>query len=116
MPVPTRSTGDLAVAVTSWPDFDFTGAGEDGGRYVLTVNSYHGTILAAGDDTSTARAAGAVPSASRAELEQRLRQLQRQPDLRRRDADFTETVPELLARAPRIAPLWDDLDAPGRAS
>src|SRR5262249_4000507 len=44
---------DLAVAVPPFPDFGFTGAGEDSGRYVLSVRKYRGTILAAGDDTAT---------------------------------------------------------------
>jgi hypothetical protein len=43
----------LAVAVSTFPDLEFTGAGEGSGRYVLQINRYRGTLLAAGDDTST---------------------------------------------------------------
>jgi uncharacterized protein YaiE (UPF0345 family) len=105
---------DLTVAVSAFPDLEFTGAGEEGGRYVLTVNRYRGEILtAAGDDTSTPvsfdphftfRFQGTNWNRVFVNSNGNL-------TFGTGSADFTETVPELLAGAPRIAPLWDDLDA-----
>ena len=42
--------GTYAVGVSTYPDFGFTGAGGDFGRYVLNISSYRGTILPVGDD------------------------------------------------------------------
>jgi hypothetical protein len=102
---------NLAVGVTTWPDFDFTGDGSPGGRYVLNITKYRGTILPAGDDTSTAVPLGftfryqgqnwsTVSVNSNGSL-----------TFGAGDTDFSESVPEFLAGPPRIAPLWDDLDA-----
>lgn len=102
---------NLAVAVTTYPDVGFTGAGGPGGRYVLTVNRYRGTVLPAGDDTATEVPLGfgfryqgqtwnSVFVNSNGNL-----------TFGAGDEDFSESVPELLAGPPRIAPLWDDLDA-----
>lgn len=44
---------NLAVAVSALPDLEFNGRGEDFGRYVLSVREYRGTVVPAGDDTST---------------------------------------------------------------
>jgi len=44
---------NLAVAVSAFPDLEFNGTGEDFGRYVLSVRKYRGTVVPAGDDTST---------------------------------------------------------------
>jgi hypothetical protein len=103
---------NLAVAVSTFPDLTFDGSGEDFGRYVLSLRKYRGQILDAGDDTSTDVAFPGFtfpyqgtnwPSVS----------VNSNGNLTfgTGDADFSETVPELLAGPPRIAPLWDDLDA-----
>lgn len=102
---------EVAVAVSTFPDVDFTGAGEGAGRYVLSITKYRGTILAAGDDTSTPVTLGfnfpfqggnwgSVFVNSNGNL-----------TFGAGDADFSESVPEFLAGPPRIAPRWDDLDA-----
>jgi hypothetical protein len=110
--VPTSVASiDLAVAVTSWDDPDFDGAGGvTGGRYVLHVQSYRGEVLAAGDDTSTevelarpfffqGRRWTSVFVNSNGNL-----------TFGAGNTDFSESVAELLAGPPRIAPLWDDLN------
>ena len=56
--------GTYAVGVTTWPDPDFSGDGGDFGRYVLTINSYRGTVIAPGDDGSR-RCAASMGSSSR---------------------------------------------------
>jgi hypothetical protein len=48
--VTAPADGEYALAVGTYPDFDFTGAGQDSGRYVLTVDAYHGQVLPLGDD------------------------------------------------------------------
>jgi hypothetical protein len=110
---PSPAVWDLAVAVTSWddPDFDGTG-GVTSGRYVLYVNSYQGTILPAGDDTSTEvpisfpfRYQGANRTSVFVNSNGNL-------TFGAGDTDFSEGVPDFLAGPPRIAPLWDDLFAP----
>jgi len=102
---------DLTVAVSSFPDFEFTGAGEEGGRYVLTVNSYRGEILPAGDDTSTPVPLGFNFRFQGTNWNSVFVNSNGNLTFGAGNGDFTETVPELLAGAPRIAPLWDDLDA-----
>ncbi len=99
------------MAVTTFGDFGFTGAGDGGGRYVLSIRSYRGSVLAAGDDTSTAlplatpfRYQGQNWSSVFVNSNGNL-------TFGAASSDFSETVPELLAGPPRIAPLWDDLDA-----
>jgi hypothetical protein len=103
---------NLAVAVSTFPDFTFNGSGTDFGRYVLSLRKYRGQILDAGDDTSNEvpfpgfsfpYQGSNWPSVfvnSNGNL-----------TFGTGDPDFSESVGELLALSPRIAPLWDDLDA-----
>ena len=60
------ATANYFVGVTTWPDFGFTGAGLDFGRYVLAIHSYRGTILALSTTTaSTCRWASTSRSRAR---------------------------------------------------
>jgi hypothetical protein len=102
---------DLTVAVSAFPDFTFTGAGDEGGRYVLAVNRYRGEILPAGDDTSTPVPLGFNFRFQGTNWNTVFVNSNGNLTFGAGNGDFTETVPELLAGAPRIAPLWDDLDA-----
>jgi hypothetical protein len=104
---------DLTVAVSAFPDVTFTGAGEEGGRYVLTVNSYRGEILPAGDDTSTPVPLGFNFRFQGTNWNSVFVNSNGNLTFGAGSGDFSETVPELLTGAPRIAPLWDDLDASG---
>ena len=108
--------GTYAVGVSTFPDLGFTGAGGDFGRYVLNISSYRGTILPVGDDdavevgfsTFAFPFQGTNWSSVFVNGNGNL-------TFGAADADFTETVAELLAGPPRIAPLWDDLFAPNGA-
>jgi hypothetical protein len=104
---------DLAVAVSAFPDLDFNGDGGEGGRYVLYVNRLRGEILAAGDDTSTEVSIpfffpyqGATRTSVFVNSNGNL-------TFGVGSTDFSESLPEFLSGPPRIAPLWDDLDARG---
>ncbi|HEY6546748.1 MAG TPA: hypothetical protein VI589_02545, partial [Vicinamibacteria bacterium] len=107
---------NLAVAVTSWPDFDFNGSdGVTGGRYVLSVNKYQGEILATGDDTSTEVTLAKPFRFQGQDWNSVFVNSNGNLTFGAGDGDFSESVAEFLAGAPRIAPLWDDLDArPGQ--
>jgi hypothetical protein len=107
---------NLAVAVTSWPDFDFNGTeGVTGGRYVLSVNKYRGEILDTGDDTSTEVALARPFRFQGTNWNSVWVNSNGNLTFGAGDADFGESVGEFLAGPPRIAPLWDDLDAsPGQ--
>ena len=102
---------NLAVAVTTFPDFGFTGAGDGGGRYVLSIRSYRGSMLAAGDDTSTPLALATPFRYQGQNWSSVFVNSNGNLTFGAASTDFSETVPELLAGPPRIAPLWDDLDA-----
>jgi Bacterial pre-peptidase C-terminal domain len=110
--------GNYKVGVTTWPDFTFTGTGFESGRYVLSIRSYTGTLLPVTDDGSVevplttfqfpfhGTSWSSVFVNGNGNL-----------TFGAGNADFSETVPELLNGPPRIAPLWDDLAAtsPGPA-
>lgn len=107
---PITTTGFYYLAVTTWPDFDFTGDGTPGNRYVLEARTVHGTPISLGDDTSLE-----VPLAfsfpyqgqnyssvfvnSNGNLSFGIG-----------SGDFSESVFDLLNGPPRISPLWDDLN------
>lgn len=101
----------LAVAVSTFPDIDFTGAGEGSGRYVLQITRYQGTILAAGDDTATPVALGFNFPYQGSNWNTVFVNSNGNLTFGAGDTDFSESVPEFLAGSPRIAPRWDDLDA-----
>jgi hypothetical protein len=115
--IPDGGSGmSLAVAVTSWPDSDFNGSdGVTGGRYVLHVSKYHGELLATGDDTSTEVALGQPFAFQGQAWTSVFVNSNGNLTFGAGDGDFSESVGELLGGPPRIAPLWDDLDArPGQ--
>ena len=106
---PIPADGDYTLAVSTFPDFGFTGAGGSGGRYVLAVESIEGTLLNLGDDDSEeltlpfsfpfqGSSYGSVFVNSNGNL-----------TFGSGDSDFSESVSEFLNDQPRIAALWDDL-------
>jgi hypothetical protein len=104
------ATASYFVGVTTWPDFGFTGAGQDFGRYVLAIHSYRGTLLNTLIDDESAE----VPLGFNFPFQGALHTsvfVNGNGNLTfgAADGDFTESVGEFLAGAPRIAPLWDDL-------
>ena len=105
--------GTYAVGVTTFPDVDFNGDGEDFGRYVLSINTYNGTLIAPGDDGSVAVPLGFTFPFQGADWTSVFVNGNGNLTFGEGNQDFTETVPELLAGPPRIAALWDDLFAPG---
>lgn len=102
---------DLAVGVSSYPDLDFSGDGPEWGRYVLNVHTYRGTILPAGDDTATPLPLGFSFRYQGADWTSAFVNSNGSLTFGAGDTDFSESVSEFLAKAPRIAPLWDDLNA-----
>ena len=104
--------GNYKVGVTTWPDFTFTGTGNESGRYVLSIRSYTGTLLPVTDDGSVE-----VPLTTfqfpfhGTHWSSVFVNGNGNLTFGAGNADFSETVPELLNGPPRIAPLWDDLSA-----
>ncbi|HWM28575.1 MAG TPA: PPC domain-containing protein, partial [Woeseiaceae bacterium] len=106
---PVPADGAYFLAVTTFPDNDFTGDGGSGGRYVLDLSAVEGTVLTLGDDDSAevtlpfpfpyqGSSYGSVFVNSNGNL-----------TFGSGDADFSQSVADLLSGPPRIAPLWDDL-------
>ncbi|MGH9869784.1 MAG: hypothetical protein ACREAA_16685 [Candidatus Polarisedimenticolia bacterium] len=112
---PVTAGGDYFLAVTTFPDLDFTGdGGAPGGRYVLTMSSFVGFLVTLGDDDfeqvtlpfsfpfqGTSYTSVFVNSNGNLTFGSG-------------DTDLSESVAEFLNDQPRIAALWDDLN-PGAA-
>jgi len=107
---PVPADGDFAIAVSAFPDLDFNGDGNSGGRYVLSCLSIEGVLLPLGDDDTENVAIGfsfpyqgnsynSVNVNSNGNL-----------TFGGGDTDFSESESEFLNELPRIAPLWDDLN------
>ncbi len=106
---PVPADGAYFLAVTTFPDGDFTGDGGSGGRYVLDLSAIVGTVLTLGDDNFVevplafsfpyqGTSYNSVFVNSNGNL-----------TFGSGDPDFSPSVGELLSDQPRIAPLWDDL-------
>ena len=106
-PVPTD--GLYTVAVSTFPDFDFTGDGGSGGRYVLDLRTIDGTLLNLGDDNSQEVPLGFTFPFNGNNYTSVFVNSNGNLTFGSGDTDFSESVAELLSDQPRIAPLWDDL-------
>jgi len=105
------SDGDYVVGVTQWPDFGFTGAGlGQTGRYVLGIQAINGTLLSVGDDSAVELPLGFKFPFQGTKWTSAFVNGNGTLTFGAADADFSESVAELLAGQPRIAALWDDLD------
>ena len=103
------ANGTYFLAVSTFPDFGFTGAGGSGGRYVLDAFAINGVVLDLGDDDSEEVALGfSFPFQGTAYTSVFVNS-NGSLTFGSGDTDFSESVSELLSDQPRIAALWDDL-------
>jgi hypothetical protein len=107
---PVATNGRYYVAVSSFPDLDFSGDGGSGGRYVLDISSIEGILLSLGDDDSEELPLGFSFPFNGADYTSVFVNSNGNLTFGSGDPDFSESVPEFLGEQPRIAPLWDDLN------
>lgn len=110
-PVPTG--GKYTLAVSTFPDFGFTGAGGSGGRYVMDLKAFSGTVLPLGDDDSQEVNLGFTFPFQGGNYTSVWVNSNGSLTFGGPDPGplfgWTESVPALLNGPPRIATLWDDL-------
>lgn len=104
--------GEFALAVTTFPDFDFDGNGNSGGRYCLDVSTIAGTLLDLGDDDFEEVTFGFTFPFQGTNYSSVFVNSNGSLTFGSGDTDFTESVGEFLNDQPRIAALWDDLRPP----
>lgn len=104
---------NLAVGVTTFPDFGFTGAGGSSGAYVLSVRTYKGEVLFLGDDDSLEIPLPGEFEFQDEEYESVFVNSNGNLTFGEGDTNFSENVFDLLNGAPRISTFWDDLDPTG---
>lgn len=107
--VPLAETGKYAIAVSTFPDFNFEGAGFSAGRYVLAIEAIDGFILNLGDDDSAEVDIGFSFPFNGATYDSVFVNSNGNLTFGEGDTDFSESVFDFLNGPPRIAPLFDDL-------
>jgi len=113
---PISDSGDYALAVGVWPDFDFDGVGGSTdptfgqGRYVLDLSTSSQFVLDLGDDDTQEMPIGffSFPYQG-ADWTSVFVNSNGNLTFGAGDTDFSESVSEFLNELPRIAPLWVDL-------
>jgi hypothetical protein len=103
----------LAVAVSTFPDLQFVGAGDTKGRYSLYINTYRGTPIDIGDDDTVPVALGRPFNFQGQARNTVFVNSNGSLSFDAGDTAFRGTVPAFLAGPPRISPLWTDLDPTG---
>ena len=108
LPIPL--TGEYTLAVSTFGDFDFSGDGFSGGRYVLDLFTVDGILLPLGDDTSQQLTLGFTFPFQGTNYTDVWVNSNGNLTFGSGDTDFSESAGEFLADQPRIAALWDDLN------
>ena len=103
----------LAVAVSTFPDLEFVGAGDSKGRYSLYINTYRGTPIAIGDDDTVPVALARPFRFQGQNYNSVFVNSNGSLSFGAGDEEFDATVPAFLAGPPRISPLWTDFDPTG---
>lgn len=106
---PISTAGQYILAVSTFPDTDFTGDGGSAGRYVLDAFLVDGILLDLGDDTSESVALGFTFPFQGSSYTTAFVNSNGNITFGSGDTDFSESVSELLSDQPRIAGVWDDL-------
>lgn len=111
--VPLPQDFNLAVGVTTFPDFGFTGAGGSGGGYVVSVRKYRGDVLFLGDDDSLEVPLQNGVEFQGEEYDSVFVNSNGNLTFGEGDTNFSENVFDLLNGPPRVSQFWDDLDPSG---
>ena len=106
---PVATGGRYYLAVSTFPDTDFSGDGASGGRYVLDLSVINGILLSLGDDASLELPLGFTFPFNGTDYTSVFVNSNGNLTFGSGDTDFSESVTELLNDQPRIAALWDDL-------
>ena len=106
-----ETPGRYAVAVSTYPDFEFTGAGTKSGRYVLSIETLEGLLISMRDEGNYQHLLRTFEFPFQGQLWSLIYvNSNGYLSFGRATSDFSESVAEFLAGPPRIAALWDDLN------
>jgi hypothetical protein len=102
--------GEYTLAVSTFPDTDFTGDGVGGGRYVLNLFTVVGTPLILGDDATLSVPIGFTFPYQGGSFTSVFVNSNGNLTFGAGSTDLSESVTDLLNGPRRIAAVWDDLN------